>query len=150
MEHVRFNMRKGFTLVEILVVIGVIAILMGVSLFGLAGSRETARDARRKSDLEAIRAGLELYRADCRFYPASLAVGDKLVGDGSSAGCSGSNVYISEVPGDPVASLNYPYTRLTNFTYEICASLEGDGSGTVVTCTGSCGSNACNYRTTNP
>ena len=58
------NKLSGFTLVELLVVIAIIVILISVSLVGLTGSRETARDAKRKADLEAIRSALELYKSD--------------------------------------------------------------------------------------
>lgn len=139
----------GFSLVELLVVLGVIVILMGVSLFGLSSSRTSARDTRRKADLESIRSGLELYRADCRFYPATLAAGTTLTGDGSSPGCASSNIYIQTVPSDPVAGRLYGYTRLSNFTYELCTSLESGGATT--SCTASCGSGVtCNLRITNP
>lgn len=45
---------KGFTLVELLVVIAVIGIVSSVALVGFSGSRAKARDARRISDLQNI------------------------------------------------------------------------------------------------
>ena len=68
------RIKKGFTLIELLVVISIIGILIAVSIFGLSGARESARDARRKSDLELIRSGLELYRADCNAYPTTAVL----------------------------------------------------------------------------
>lgn len=56
-------------MIELLVVIVIIGILTSVSIFALAGSRETSRDARRKADLEKIRSALELYKADNGCYP---------------------------------------------------------------------------------
>lgn len=139
---------RGFTLIELLVVISIIGVLAAVSIFGLSGARESARDARRKSDLELIKSGLELYRADCNSYPASL--GATLVGSGSSSSCTVANTYINTVPSDPIpASKTYRYA-LTASGYEICASLEQSGLSTV-TCGGSsnCGT-SCNYKITNP
>ena len=145
-------LRNGFTVIELLVVIAIIAVLAAVSLFGLAGSRESARDARRKADLETLRTGLELYRSDCKYYPPSVTAGAALAGDGSSTACSSSNKYIQKVPADPAnPNRTYRYTRLTNFTYEICAALEtGTGS---ISCSSSCSTISgvnCNYKVNNP
>ena len=93
------KLKTGFTLIELLVVISIIGILMAISLFGLQGARESSRDARRKSDLEMIRSGLEIYKSDCDIYPATL--GTSLVGSGSPTSCSIANTYISSVPLDP-------------------------------------------------
>jgi prepilin-type N-terminal cleavage/methylation domain-containing protein len=141
-------MKKGFTLVELLVVIGIVGVLMAISLFGLQGARESSRDARRKSDLELIRSGLEIYRSDCNIYPPSL--GSSLVGTGSPVSCAAANTYISAVPSDPLSpNRSYLYSRLSSTTYEICTALEQGGSA--VTCGGSdnCGE-TCNYKVINP
>ena len=42
----------GFTLIELLVTISIIGILIGLSVFGLQGARQSARDAKRKADLD--------------------------------------------------------------------------------------------------
>lgn len=139
---------QGFTLIELLVVITIIGILMAVSVFGLIGARESARDAKRKTELEQIRSGVEVYKSDCNVYPSSL--GTRLVGSGSPSTCPSTNVYIATTPVDPLSPAR-AYSYYSNgTTYEICASLEG-GSGSV-SCGGSssCGSSACNYKVTNP
>lgn len=141
---------QAFTLIELLVVISIIGVLVAVSIFGLSGARESSRDARRKADLELIKAGLELYRADCNNYPNTLTSGANLAGSGTPSGCAVSNIYISGVPEDPIsASRAYVY-RVVGSGYELCAALE-QGSGSV-TCggTSSCGSVPCNYKVTNP
>lgn len=45
---------RGFTLVELLVVIAVIGVLSSIILVGFSGSRAKARDAKRISDLQNI------------------------------------------------------------------------------------------------
>ncbi len=140
-------MKKGFTLIELLVVISIIGILLALSIFGLQGARKSARDSKRKADIELIRSGIEIYKADCNVYPTSL--GTSLVGDGSTTSCSVSNTYIAEVPEDQLnPTRSYQYWS-DGTTYEICVSLE-DGSGTE-TCGGSsnCGT-TCNYKVVNP
>lgn len=136
---------KGFTLIELLVVISIIGILVAISIFGLSNARESARDSRRKADLELIRSGLELYKADCNVYPNSL----DFSGTASlTASCPTSNTYIVTIPDDPIpASKSYCYYKTTS-GYELYTSLE-QGSGSLTCTGGSCGT-SCNYKVTNP
>lgn len=65
--------KKGFTLVELMVVIAVIGILASVALVSLTGVQRSARDAQRKSDLATYRTALERYYADNQVYPGSAS-----------------------------------------------------------------------------
>lgn len=149
---------RGFTLVELLIVMVIIGVLAGLSLFALSGARESARNARRKADLETIRSGLEIYKADCDTYADPGTYGNITSGSvlgasltGGDGTCPGnSNTYIEEIPNDTLSGQYYRYWT-DGVAYEICASLE-DETGSV-TCGGSnvCGSGiTCNYQVTNP
>lgn len=144
---------KGFTLIELLVVISIIGILIGLSIFGLQGARESARDARRKADLEEIRSGLEIYKSDCNKYPVQATPGEltgSMIGVGTLPSCVG-NVYIQEIPTDPVSpSQNYLYYSADGTTYELCAELEGGGTTKTCGSSSSCGGTGCNYKVTSP
>ena len=143
---------KGFTIVELLVVISVMAILAMFFVNNSTTNLKKGRDARRKSDLELIRSGIETYKADCGSYPASGAIsyGNSLKGSGATANCSNANTYITKVPQDPQnnAGKTYSYT-LAGGVYTICASLEAVAGAVPGGC-GSCGSSACNYSVTSP
>jgi prepilin-type N-terminal cleavage/methylation domain-containing protein len=149
---------QGFTLIELLVVIAITGILIGLSLFGIQGARESARDANRKSDLEQIRSGLEIYKSDCGIYPdpVSYEVDSPLHGYQTTGSCLTTNEYISEVPSDPVASQKYFYGKISDYRYVLCAALEHVPTTNVptgTTCQGASGENcgvACNYYITNP
>lgn len=62
---------KGFTLVELLVVIVVLGILVAISIIAYNGTQGRARDSRRQNDISEITKGLELYYLDNHKYPTS-------------------------------------------------------------------------------
>jgi prepilin-type N-terminal cleavage/methylation domain-containing protein len=61
---------RGFTLVELLVVISIIALISSVVLATLNAARSKARDARRISDMAQVSKALELYRDSTGTYPS--------------------------------------------------------------------------------
>lgn len=137
--------KKGFTLIELLVVITIMGILMGILLVSYQGARVSARDGKRKADLEQIRSALQMYHSDINKYPASgsIVCGQALSGGG--------NTYMTEIPCDPLSGANYTYkyNLLTEHTYALCAFLEGGGTA-VTGCGGNCSSVACNYKVQQP
>jgi len=62
-------MKKGFTIIELLVVLAVIALLSGLSLTFFGSSSIKARDARRESDIKEIQKALGLYVTNIGTYP---------------------------------------------------------------------------------
>ncbi|KKU98781.1 MAG: pilin domain-containing protein, general secretion pathway protein G [Candidatus Jorgensenbacteria bacterium GW2011_GWC1_48_8] len=62
---------KGFTLIEMLVVIAIIGLLSSVVIIGLGGSRSKARDARRIADIQQIQNALELQYNPATGYPVA-------------------------------------------------------------------------------
>ena len=91
---------------ELLIVMAIIAILAGLSLFALRGTRESARDGRRLADLETIRSALEIYRADCDYYPETSLTP-------LTTGCApANNVYLEAVPTDDSAGRAYFYISI--------------------------------------
>ena len=63
--------RRGFTIVELLIVIVVIAILAAITIVAYNGLQGRARDAQRHEDIKTIAKALELYYADNGRYPSS-------------------------------------------------------------------------------
>ncbi len=63
--------KKGFTLVELLVVISIIGLLSSVAVVSLNSSRVKARDAKRLADMKQIMTALELYNSVNGYYPLS-------------------------------------------------------------------------------
>jgi prepilin-type N-terminal cleavage/methylation domain-containing protein len=59
----------GFTFVELMVVVGLIAILAAVVIANLSDSSALSRDAERKADLTNLQTAIELYRNEHGRYP---------------------------------------------------------------------------------
>jgi prepilin-type N-terminal cleavage/methylation domain-containing protein len=143
---------SAFTLIELLVVISIIGILVGLSVFGFQGARKTSRDAVRKADLEEIRSGLGMYKADCNAYPLTLDLSSSIAlkGDGSSSSCLATNIYVSATPVDPTSpNAAYIYNS-DGVAYSICAALEQGGTSVSCGGSGNCGGATCNYKVTSP
>ena len=82
----RKQLSRGFTIVELLVVIIVIAILASVTLVVYSGSQARARDADRYNDAKAIIEALTIYRSNTGSYPSAATMG---LSDGDlPVGCS--------------------------------------------------------------
>jgi len=99
---------KGFTLVELLITMTVIGVLTSLALVSYQGSRKTARDAKRKADLEQIRSALEMYRTDNGAYPTGGAGSNRPdwilntgVTDEHPLGILKDEGYLAVVPIDP-------------------------------------------------
>lgn len=76
--------RKGFTLVELLVVVAIIGILAAVLLPKLLGYTNNARVSRAMGDLASMRSVIEAYAADegKGYYPATTDIGTVLSNKG--------------------------------------------------------------------
>ncbi len=136
----------GFTLVELLITISIIAILSAIGLIAYSTVMKQGRDAKRKSDLASIQSALENYHADQNYYPQSLgAPGTPLSGGG--------HTYLAKIPADITGSW-YGYQKLPGtcdntaskycISYKLCAKLENQPTGT------GCGSASYNFEVSPP
>lgn len=88
-RSLRRRRESGFTLIEIMVVMTIIAILVGMAAVRYDRSMINAREAVLKQDLQALRGAIQQYTLDKERAPQSL---EEL----TSAG------YLREVPTDPI------------------------------------------------
>lgn len=95
------NPKKGFTLIEVLIVVSIIGLLASTVLVGLGGFRSRGRDARRIQDLKSLQNGLELYYARNNQYPNVLS-------DLKTAG-----IGVTKLPTDPANNADYFYSYKT-------------------------------------
>ena len=106
-----FN-KSGFTLVEFLVVIFIIAALTSVILVSLSKSRMKARDNRRKSDLAVIQQSVEMYYSDKHSFP--LLGQNGCIDTKSTQFITAIKEYLPSIPEDPSGLPNYCYASSGN------------------------------------
>jgi prepilin-type N-terminal cleavage/methylation domain-containing protein len=68
-------MKKGFTMIELMVVVAIIGILATLILASLGGAKAKTRDARRLSDIKEFQGALENYFAEHGHYPYTNCAG---------------------------------------------------------------------------
>lgn len=163
---------KGFTLVELILVVGIIAILFTVAFMVLnpLGQFQKANDSKRKSDLAQIQRALESYYQDNERYPRTTGAPSyclQHIVSPWSYYCGNSNwsPYMNLVPKDPKSSNRYVYyVSSDGQSYYIYANLErgmkdpqvcnADGSGCDSLTTNSISATACggtcNYGVSSP
>lgn len=91
MRSGKYNLRHlvGFTLVELLVVLSILALLLTLAYPKYFNSVERAKEAALKQSLNTVRDGIDKYYADHSQYPASL---EELV----------EKQYMNRLPIDPI------------------------------------------------
>lgn len=112
---------KAFTLLELLVVIGIIGVLMALATVAYSTAQIGGRNARRKQDLIAIQNALEQYYSVNSFlYPAGT--------------CKDSSTYMKSAwPVDPNTGVDYAgVMACTTTSYCICATMEGSKGGNAI------------------
>jgi len=112
--------RNGFTLIEILVVIAIIASIIAIAIPNYLSARQRASDVKKKSEMAELKTALRLYYNDFNSYPGGttgmVMNGCGTNGDQSCAttctpgfatGAACDNVYMKELPAGFLA---FPYT----------------------------------------
>ena len=127
-----FQAQKGFTLVELIVVITILAILWTIGFISFFWFQVSARDSVRLADITNISKSIELSELEVGSYPEVTNAID-VTFSGSTIWKQwsfGADSYIdtwrlSEIPTDPLTWNEYPYSKTTStHEYQIWCILE--------------------------
>ena len=116
------KIKNAFTLLELLVVIGIIGILVALATVSYSATQKSGRDSRRKQDLVGIQNALEQYYSDPAHsytYP--------------TGSCKAAVSYMNSAwPVDPFTNADYPIgvSACSSSAYCICAEMEKGTAGT--------------------
>lgn len=117
----RYKGQRGFTLIELMVVIVILGILAGFIVPRIMGRPEEARRLKAKMDIQALETALKLYKLDNGFYPTTeqglqALVEPPTVGQLPKNWRQGGYLEKGKVPKDPWGN-DYVY---------VCPGLHGD------------------------
>jgi prepilin-type N-terminal cleavage/methylation domain-containing protein len=100
-------MKRGLTLVELLIVVAIIAILTTLAAAGVNIARSKARDAKRSADAAQLQRAFSLYATSFGKYPVSTSVACITGEDVVSAELKAKGA-MAIVPSDPIAKSTLP------------------------------------------
>lgn len=112
---------KGYTLIELMIVVGVIAFLAVLISAYLRNQIYKSYDARRKAEIKRIAIAVEEYEKDHDCYPLPSLL--------SCTTGTGLRPYIDKIPCDPVTNASYMYEHQDSACpgwYKIYAKLDNE------------------------
>ncbi len=118
-----FRSQKGFTMIELLVVMAVIGILSSIAYAGFGNVQQRARDGRRRSDMQTIQRGFEQYFTLGNTYAACSTM------------FNNTSIFPQGVPLDPINTGTTVYSAGPSCTaspsvgYCYCSLLERANTG---------------------
>lgn len=146
-NHESLFINLGFTLIEVLIAISIVAFLAAATVFGIKTQIYKGQDAQRKTNLSRIRNALEEYEKDNDCYPQPLVV---------ACGGSGLSPYLDKIPCDPELGTAYYYEPLGSAScpsaYHLYSMLKNKTDPIIALngCTTGCGPVGFNYFVGSP
>ncbi len=118
--------QSGFTLIEILITVSIIALLSTIIIVGLDAVRAKARDTKRIGDIKQLHGAIENFYSTCYRFPINILEVSRTPVD-----CIGYSPVLLEIPIDPAPGTGYKYFTDaagsplgSGRRFHLCATLE--------------------------
>ena len=129
------NIKKGFTLVELLIVIIIIAVLAAIAIPKFSNSSQRSKESSLRANLKLVRNAIDLFRADTGAFPANMAGLTTSPTAGLSAAAAACTIaatdwrgpYLQAVPVDPVSGSAMTYGTAAADVGTVKSSATGNG-----------------------
>lgn len=128
MQRTKRTSKRGFTLIELLVVVVIIGILATIGMVSYTRAMASARDNKRRSDMENVRQALVMHRSELGGYPCGVDFENMLFQ------LQTANYWSGAIPEDPRSpDQDYSYTSacsgLWGSVFELQYDLENPPAG---------------------
>jgi general secretion pathway protein G len=131
-------LRKGFTLVELLIVIIIIAVLAAIAIPKFANSGTRSKESALRADLKLYRNAIELYKNDTGVYPAAMADLAATTAPANGKDSTGATKaiaatdwkgpYLQSLENDPVGGAAFTYSVTSPTVGSVNSSTAGNGT----------------------
>jgi prepilin-type N-terminal cleavage/methylation domain-containing protein len=127
--------KKGFTLIELMVVMAIIAVLTVLGFFGIRQAQASARDSGRVKVMSLVRTQLEQYFSDNQTYPVLTSRFDSMVATLSNSGalkdpgCGSGQINYSAAGGNITAGAWTPVPTGCSFSIQPSYQYSGTATG---------------------
>ncbi len=142
------NKKKGFTLIEILLVVAAIAILAGIVIIAINPQKQLGdtRNTQRRADVNTILNAVYQYTIDNNILPANISTSEMEICKTVNTSCSGlvdlsvlttNEKYLTAIPSDPNATnpngVGYRIVKTVNGRITVSAPNAENGATITVT-----------------
>jgi general secretion pathway protein G len=130
--------RSGFTLVELLIVIIVIAVLAAIAIPKFVNSSERSKESSLTGDLKLVRNAVQIFQSDTGYFPATLGDLSAVAAPANGKDATGATQailaanwkgpYITSIPNDPVSGSALTYSITSPTVGQVNSSASGNDS----------------------